>query len=195
MIDSVPDREDLILKICKYVQKTPFTVICDSHSYKGDVKHIIREHCGSCTHKHLLLGDMCDSLGLKVTYVLAPFYWQDLNVDYPESLQTLVKNMPRVEHTAVEVKIEDSVHLLDVTWDPPLKEYGFPVNEFGESLKKSDISLAVNPITPRFNFIRKRDPRDILKWKRKRTDASDRDLKNEFYLELDDWLRKIRSEN
>lgn len=98
---------------------------------------------GSCTPKHLLLGDMYQRLGMQVLYAVYPFRWDEVEIDYPPQLMRLARGLPTSHHLACKVDINGELILVDATVDPGLKKLGLHVNEewdgFGNTV------LPINP--------------------------------------------------
>jgi hypothetical protein len=98
---------------------------------------------GSCTPKHLVLCDMYQRLGLFVLYVVYPFRWDEVEIDYPPGLLKLARALPTSHHLACKVEINGELILVDATLDPPLKEMGLHVNEEWDGV--SNTVLPINP--------------------------------------------------
>lgn len=104
---------------------------------------------GTCTPKHLLLGLVSESLGLRVQYLSYQFYWQNLQVEYPAELRMILKGMPAQIHTALSVSPDNEGqgkhYVIDCTWDQSLISAGFPVNNLRDT--PHDCDLGVIPHT------------------------------------------------
>ena len=73
---------------------------------------------GSCTPKHLLLCNMYRMLGLSVLYVVYPFRWDEVEIEYPHRLLKLARELPTSHHLACKVEIDGKLVLVDATLDP-----------------------------------------------------------------------------
>jgi len=104
---------------------------------------ILRVGKGSCSPKHLLLCDMYERLGVQVLYVVYPFRWDEVEVDYPPRLRKLAGNLETSYHLACMVELDGQLRLVDATLDPPLKRLGLPVNEKWDGV--NDTLLAITP--------------------------------------------------
>ena len=104
---------------------------------------ILELNKGSCTPKHFLLGNMYQRLGMLVLYVVYPFRWDEVEIDYPPSLRKLAGVMPTSRHLACRVDIEGKLVLVDATLDPALERLGLPVNKDWDG--RSDTLLPVVP--------------------------------------------------
>ena len=98
---------------------------------------------GSCTPKHLLLCDMYQRLGMLVLYVVYPFRWDEVEVDYPPRLRKLARELPTSYHLSCMVDVNGDLILVDATLDPELKRLGLPVNEEWDGT--SDTHLPIDP--------------------------------------------------
>lgn len=90
---------------------------------------MVTHNRGWCGPKHLLLLRMFHLLGLRVRFVTIPFRWQDQPVRYPPVLRETILSLPPSTHLCCSVNIDGTWRILDATWDIPLKNAGFPVNE------------------------------------------------------------------
>ena len=136
---------------------------------------------GSCTPKHFLLRDMYEKLRLPVLYVVCPFRWSDLEVDYPAHLRKLVEAMPVSYHLACKVEIGRRLVLVDATVDGRLKRLGLPVNEnwngFGGML------LPVTPVGEEQLF----HPSEVRDY-----EAQYDEISLEFFSRMNAWLDRVR---
>ena len=136
---------------------------------------------GSCTPKHFLLRDMYEKLGLPVLYVVCPFRWSDLEVDYPAHLRKLVEAMPVSYHLACKVEIGGRLVLVDATVDSRLKRLGLPVNEKWNGL--SNMLLPVTPVGEEQLF----HPSEVRDY-----EAQYDEISLEFFSRMNAWLDRVR---
>ena len=136
---------------------------------------------GSCTPKHFLLRDMYEKLGLSVLYVVCPFRWSDLEVDYPAHLRKLVEAMPVSYHLACKVEIGGRLVLVDATVDSRLKRLGLPVNEKWNGL--SNMLLPVTPVGEEQLF----HPSEVRDYEARYDEVS-----LEFFSRMNAWLDRVR---
>ena len=136
---------------------------------------------GSCTPKHFLLRDMYEKLGLPVLYIVYPFRWSDLEVDYPAHLRELAEDMPISYHLACKVEIGGKLVLVDATVDSPLKRLGLPVNENWNGL--SNMLLPVTPVGEEQLF-HPAEVRDYGAWYD--------EVSLEFFNQMNTWLDRVR---
>ena len=104
---------------------------------------ILELNKGSCTPKHFLLRDMYQKLGMLVLYLVCPFRWDEVEMDYPPGLRELAEAMPPSYHLACKVDIEGKLVLVDATLDIALERLGLPVNKEWDGM--SDTLLPVKP--------------------------------------------------
>lgn len=136
---------------------------------------------GSCTPKHFLLRDMFEKLGLPVLYVVYPFHWRNLEVDYPAHLRKLAEAMPVSYHLACKVEIRGRLVLVDATVDSPLKRLGLPVNENWKGYE--DTLLPVTPVGEEQLF----HPAEIRDYEASYDEAS-----LQFFRRMNAWLERVR---
>jgi hypothetical protein len=136
---------------------------------------------GSCTPKHFLLRDMYERLGLPVLYVVYPYRWSDLEVDYPPHLRKLAEGMPISYHLACKVEIEGDLVLVDATVDRALKKLGLTVNEDWDGF--SSTLLPVTPVGEEQLY----HPAEVRGY-----EASYDEVSLEFFNRMNDWLGSLR---
>ena len=178
------------ISIYEHVRDIPYAVIPHIRNYETGPAELLRGMCGSCTPKHFLLGQLLERLDLEIKYVTFPFSWNDPEIKYPDELRDLAAKLPTEYHLALKVLIEGEWRLVDATWDKPLKDAGFPVNESWDGV--SDTLLAVKPIEE----IENRDARDRDATVKERKSAwTDDDHTREalFIEKLNRWLQSFRA--
>jgi hypothetical protein len=136
---------------------------------------------GSCTPKHFLLRDMYEKMGLPVLYVVYPFRWSDLEVDYPAHLRKLAEAVPVSHHLACKVEIRGRLVLVDATVDSPLKKLGLPVNESWNGF--DGMQLPVTPVGEEEVF----HPAEVRDYEANYDEAS-----LQFFSQMNAWLDKVR---
>jgi hypothetical protein len=130
------------IAVFERIRDIPYAIVPEisgPETYTG----IFRTGKGSCTPKHLLLCEMYRRLDLPVLYVVYPFRWDEVELDYPPRLLRLARALPTGHHLACLVDIEGSLRTIDATLDPALAAMGLPVNEGWDGL--SDTKLAIMP--------------------------------------------------
>jgi len=136
---------------------------------------------GSCTPKHFLLRDMYEKLGLPVLYVVYPFRWSDLEVDYPAHLRRLAEAVPVSHHLACKVEIGGNLVLVDATVDRPLKKLGLTVNENWNGY--DDMLLPVTPVGEEQVY----HPAEVRNYEASYDEAS-----LQFFSQMNAWLEGVR---
>jgi hypothetical protein len=142
---------------------------------------ILRLGKGSCTPKHMLLGDIYQRLGLLVLYATYPFRWDEFEIDYPPKLRKLAKAMPVSFHLALKVDIEGKLVLVDATVDRALEGLGLPVNRKWNGT--SDTLLPIRPVGEEQLY----HPLEARNMERVVDEGS-----LTFYRELNSWLEEVR---
>ena len=162
------------------IRDIPYAVIPEINSTLHYAR-ILTVGKGSCTPKHFLLRDMYEKLGLPVLYVVCPFRWSDLEVDYPAHLRKLVEAMPVSYHLACKVEIGGRLVLVDATVDGRLKRLGLPVNENWNGL--SNMLLPVTPVGEEQLF----HPSEVRDY-----EAQYDEVSLEFFSRMNAWLDRVR---
>jgi hypothetical protein len=124
---------------------------------------------------------MYEKLGLAVLYVVYPFRWSDLEVDYPSWLRRLAEAVPVSYHLACKVEVGARLVLVDATVDSPLKKLGLPVNERWNGY--DDMILPVTPVGEEQVY----HPAEVREYAASYDEAS-----LQFFSEMNAWLDRVR---
>ncbi len=130
------------VSIYQRIRDIPYALIPELVDAERYVE-ILKLGKGSCTPKHFLLCDMYQRLGMLVLYVVYPFRWDDVEIDYPPRLRRLAEELPTSHHLACRVDIDGELVLVDATLDPALARLGLPVNKEWDGV--SNTLLPMNP--------------------------------------------------
>lgn len=169
------------ISVFEKIRDIPYAVIPGINSVL-QYRRILTVGKGSCTPKHFLLRDMYEKLGLPVLYVVYPFRWSELEVDYPAHLREVAEAMPVSHHLACKVEIGRRLVLVDATVDGPLKRLGLPVNENWDGF--SNMVLPVAPVGEEQLF----HPAEVRDYEARYDDVS-----LEFFRRMNAWLDRVRS--
>jgi hypothetical protein len=149
---------------------------------------------GSCTPKHLYLGQAISSFGLNVKYNASLFLWKDIPLDYPRLMKNIVNDLSPTIHLSLKVDLDyskDSEIFLDASWDLGLKNIGLTINDLVISeygIIKST-SNAVVPLEEKtFN-----NSYDYLNYVNTMRNKDEK--KKHFYYELNEWFKSVREKN
>lgn len=155
-------------------------------------ENIVQENLGSCSGKHILLNNLFRAIGYQSKVVTCLHYFNQAlppHNEYPEPLSDLLHNHRVIDfHHFIKLKVGDRWLNVDVTWDAPLKDHGFPVNMGWKG--DSDTTIAVQPI----KFFP--DTEDVIGLKKRliaQLSREDWEIRNRFMNLLTDWLRQIRA--
>jgi len=130
------------VSIYQRIRDIPYALIPELVDAERYVE-ILKLGKGSCTPKHFLLCDMYQRLGMLVLYVVYPFRWDDVEIDYPSRLRRLAEELPTSYHLACRVDIDGELVLVDATLDPALARLGLPVSKEWDGV--SNTLLPMNP--------------------------------------------------
>lgn len=167
--------------IFENIRDIPYAVIPEVNSVQSYWR-MLTVGKGSCTPKHFVLRDMYEKMGLPVLYVVYPFRWIDLEVDYPAHLRKLAEVMPISHHLACKVEIAGRLVLVDATVDRALKKLGLPVNENWNGY--DEMTLPVTPVGEEQLF----HPAEVGDYRA----SYDKDSL-EFFDKMNAWLERIRN--
>ena len=168
------------ISIFEKIRDIPYAVVPEVNSARDYVR-MLTVGKGSCTPKHFLLRDMYEKLGLAVLYVVYPFRWSDLEVDYPSWLRKLAEAVPTSHHLACKVEIGGDLVLVDATVDSPLRQVGLPVNENWDGA--SDMVLPVTPVGEEQVY----HPSEVRDYQARYDEAS-----LQFFVQMNAWLDRVR---
>ena len=178
------------IEIFKRIRDIPFGLIPGLIDPEESPIGILTHNRGSCSPKHFLLGLMYQRLKIQIKYATYPFYWNDLNVEYPVMLKQLADEMPLEYHVACKAYINEKWILIDATWDQPLEKVGFPVNESWYG-----IGDTLNAVKPLDEIIHEnvQDRIEYVRGETARHTDKENSLSNRFYGEFIKWLEEIRT--
>jgi hypothetical protein len=168
------------IHIYEAIREIPYAVIPELNDFET-YPDILRIGKGSCTPKHLLLGDMCQRLGNTVLYAVYPFRWDEAGIDFPPGLRRLARNLPTSHHLACRIEIDGRLVLVDATLDSGLRRLGLPVNEDWDG--RSDTLLPMGTCGDEQVY----HPSEASSL-RARTDQASL----AFYSDLNRWLDEVR---
>jgi transglutaminase-like putative cysteine protease len=132
------------ISIFEHIRDIPYSLRVSATDPAAAAEHILTVGKGNCGPKHYLLAAMYRKLGLDVVYATFPFLWSDPAIRYPPDLRRLAGAVPVAYHLACRVRIKNRWVLVDATWDRPLVNGGFPINEHWDGL--SEMRCAVTPL-------------------------------------------------
>ncbi len=135
---------DAVLSVFSHVRDIPYTAIPGMSDPVAGPDLLLSIGRGSCTPKHTLLGQMLGMLGIPVRYASFRFCWHDAPIPFPIELRRQAGSLPIVYQMAIRAFLNGRWTLLDATWDSPLQEAGFPVNNRWDGI--SDCLLAIVPL-------------------------------------------------
>jgi len=110
-----------IIRLFEEVQKIPYK-ICKFNEDEINEDIIY----GDCRHKSTLLYNLMKKEGINIKKLGVIFDWKDLPI--PDDILSILKKSGTIwTHYSLSAEIEDNWIKIDCTWDPPLKELGFPI--------------------------------------------------------------------
>lgn len=130
------------ISVFEHIRDIPYAIVPAFRDPVVGPPGMLKCNKGACGPKHYLLMPLFEKLGIPVKYTTYSFYWNDPIINYPPELRALVKKMPLTGHLACKASIEDRWVLIDATWDKPLKEVGFPINESWDGFSDTKCAVA-----------------------------------------------------
>jgi hypothetical protein len=212
------DVHQSFISVYEHIRDIPNSLEVPMTDLKTAPEQMLALGKGYCGPKHYLLADMYCRLGYEVVYATFPFLWNDPDLLYPPEIRQLASGLPVAHHLACRVRINNRWVLVDATWDRPLKQAGFSVNEHWDG--RADTFCAVKPLRSivRTAFCRtvtsesggnrreqelepldgEQDNRDAEEYRRYYRNKTGMRTQEEierihqFYREFDVWLESIR---
>lgn len=123
-------RNKLLAQLFKKAQKIPYQ-ICEFDESDYHLRNVVNIYLkkGGSRHKSLLLYNLLQQNIFDAKYIKVIFDWKDLPIP-KEILGILKKSGTMWVHDILEVEINKNYSVkVDPTWNPELKEKGFPVTE------------------------------------------------------------------
>lgn len=116
-------------KIFEKVRDIPYGVIGSR-----DPEQVYLRNMGTCSGKHLLFFELAAALGFEVRHFVRYHSFREFPVKLPPHLLKMLDEKDILDyHNFVRVLVDGRWLTIDLTWDMPLKKYGFPVQESLES--------------------------------------------------------------
>ena len=159
-----------IVELYNKVQGIPYYCLKER-----DPDLLLKKNKGSCSEKHLFLGEEFKKLGVPVKYLLVKFDWNDLLI--PEEIINKKEGSSVGWHLALKIKPKRKWIYVDATWDPQLGKAGFPMTKNWRGL--SDTKFAV-------------PPKEIIELKRRPPKQVKRLENRKFFEALNKWLESQR---
>ena len=184
--ESKSSKLDKMIRIFEKVRDLPYGSIGSRDSFD-----VYKQQKGTCSGKHQLLKELYLELGIQVQDCIVMHRFNDLLVKFPESIAKILDKTEIIDpHNFLKVKIDNSWITIDATWDKPLKELGFPVNESWNGMTNQ--SLAVRADGKIFEAENINELKEQLLAKLPEEVQKQRKI---FLSELTDWLDTWREEN
>ena len=117
------------ISIFSHIRDIPYAIIPEWRESDDIIRMMISENKGWCGPKHHLLLWMFEQLGISIQFTMIPFRWQDQPVKYPDELRACFPYLSPSHHLCCLGYLDNSWKMIDATWDPPLEQVGFPIND------------------------------------------------------------------
>ena len=109
-----------------------------------DAFDVYKNNKGTCSGKHELLKEIYSELGIKTKDFIAMHKFNDMPVSFPPEIKEILNRTIITDpHNFFKILVNGNWVSVDVTWDKPLKRFGFPVNENWDG--KTDMQICVVP--------------------------------------------------
>lgn len=171
------------------IRDMPYEIIADIKDPVEGPSLLLETGRGSCTPKHFLLFEMFRALEVPVQLASYPFYWDDPDIAYPQRLREMAERAPMDYHLACKAYLDDRWALVDATYDPPLKELGFPVTGSWDGVSDTEIAVvALDEIL----HVSARERDEYTSKMKAGFSAEETAALDDFVAALNAWLREFR---
>ncbi len=183
------EPKQAMISVFEHIRDIPYAIVPAFRDPAFGPVGILEQNEGSCQPKHYLLMMFFHSLKIPVKLATYAFRWSDSDVRYPHDLKELISRLPIEYHLACKAEIEGRWVLVDATWDMPLINVGFPVNEYWDG-----ISNTKNAVTP-IEEVMHESVRERVRFETERHGLYTEEEKavyREFIEKLNAWLEAVR---
>ncbi len=175
-------KEQQIITLFEKVRDIPYGSIGSRDPFE-----VYRNNTGTCSGKHELLKALYKAMGVETQDYIAMHRFADMKIEYPENIRAILERSDIIDpHNFFKIKTGDQWVNVDVTWDKPLKEFGFPVNEDWDG--KSDMEICVVPLS----ITQTEDPIGFKKQELSKLPQNVQDDRLLFLEELTKWTAILR---
>jgi len=147
---------------------------------------VLKKRKGSCSGKHLLLGYLYQNMGIQVQYMMCLTKFNFIQDLLPDNLKLILKKHEIYDyHNYLRIFVDEWLDV-DATFDNPLKNYGFPVNDKWDCA--SHCKIAFRPIEVY-------QVNDLIEEKKeaiKRLPREKQKIRKIFLKQMDKWMESIR---
>lgn len=151
---------------------------------KRSLSAVLEQKKGSCSGKHLLLGNLYELLGLKVKYMMGKTNLRDLNRIFPSELR-LAEDVIDF-HNYLKICPESNWLTVDATFDSALAKLGLPVNKEWQGDKDCRLAFRVESEVEVSDLLEaKRQALASLPERKKR-------LRDDAFSRIEQWIKKSR---
>jgi len=133
--------EEARISVFNHIRDIPYAIVPALRDPDVGTSGILEINKGSCQPKHFLLKLLFEKINIPIKYVSYPFKWQAQPLKFNSALKKAAEDLPFAYHLACKAYIGNQWILVDATYDPLLKNAGFPINENWDGL--SDTKNAV----------------------------------------------------
>jgi transglutaminase-like putative cysteine protease len=155
-----------------------------------DPLEVLRAGSGSCSGKHYLLGELYRRLGIPVRNMICMHRFNESPLPFPDEMQDLLRKNEIVDlHDYLQICVDGKWIDVDATWELPLRDYGFPVNEDWDG----GTSMLLT-VTPDEQEEVHGDPSKAKEERLAKLTPRQRTLRKQFLEALGRWLDELSAE-
>jgi hypothetical protein len=153
-------------------------------------EEVLRQHSGSNSGKHYLLGELLRRQGTPVRHMICSHRFNDSDLPFPGEMQELLRKNEIVDlHDYLQIQVDGHWIDVDATWGSNLREYGFPVTEDWDG--RSPMLVAFN--SEEHELI-EGDPAKVKEELLSKLSPRQRKLRDQFLAALSAWIEEISAE-
>ncbi len=167
-----------LARVFERVRDIPYGVIGTR-----DPEQVYLRNMGTCSGKHFLFFELATALGFEARHFVCSHSFREFPVKLPPHLKKMLDEKDILDyHDFVKVLAGGRRLTVDLTWDLPLKNYGFPVNE-GLDGKISGVPIETWETT---------DPEKFKEDRISSMPKLERERRKVFLQGLSDWVAELR---
>jgi transglutaminase-like putative cysteine protease len=155
-----------------------------------DPIEVLQSGRGSCSGKHYLLGEMFRLLDLPVRHMICTHRFNESPLVFPGPMQEMLRKNEIVDlHDYLQIGVDGTWLEIDATWQRPLREFGFPVNEDWDGTSAMVLSVAPDDFA-----VAERDPERLKEELLSKLTPRQRTLRKQFLEALNGWVQELTAE-
>ena len=177
------DNQQKIVGLFRLVRDIPY-----GGMGSRDPEKVWELRTGTCSGKHLLLGKLYEEIGINVKFMMCLSEFNFLKDCFPDNLKKILEqNKIPDYHNYLRISYNDKLVDVDVTFDLPLKKFGFPVNVDWDGTTNCIIAFRPIEIYEVSDLIHEKMN------KLNRLPKETQEIRIKFIDEITKWMKQVRN--